>query len=426
MGLLIADQVDPGCSALAGQTVATAITALSYGVLLQFAVEMWVVVAGGTRWLRLAPPVLTAAAVALTVAASAHGQAQVATADAIARYSLGTTGALLAALGLWKESRASSPMITPRHRRLLALGALVFVLYALVAGLVPPPAPFFPASHLNTATFLQWTHVPVQAFRALCGASLGLILSEAFVIEVGRGRRELERLREEFIAVVAHDLRNPINTIELSSELLLRRHAESDDRTHQLIDRIRASGHRLERMVADLLDAAQVEARRLSLQRAPTDVRSLILAVIDRSAGASPGHPVRAVLPDPLPTVDADAARLEQVLTNLLSNAGKYSREGTEIVVTATVRSEEVEVAVSNLGEGLTREDVARIFTRFYRAPGAAHKAAGLGIGLYIAKGLVEAHGGRIWVVADPGVTTFRFTLPRPGVLGSGSSNISS
>ena len=416
MGLLIEGRGAPGRLSSVLRTLVPLLSVLSFAVLLQFALELWVVLAGKTRWLRLAPPALSAVALGFSVPAIARGEAGAPAAEAAVRYGLATAASLLAALGLLMARRAPSPLMTQRHRRLLALGAVTFFAYALFAGLVTPPAHFLFASRFNTETFAAWTHVPVQGLRAACAASLGVILSETFVVEVDRVRRDLEQQREEFIAVVAHDLRGPINIIGLSTSLLERQLAgrSENNRGRELVGGIRRSGQRLERMVSDLLDASRVEARRLSLQLRPTDLHALILGVLDRAAAFCAGHTVRAALPDSLPNLDADPDRLEQVFENLLSNAGKYSQEGSEIVVAATVRSDELEVAVTNLGEGLSHEEITQIFTRFYRAPGAADKASGLGIGLYVAKGLVEAHGGRIWVDAEPEQNTFRFTLPRP------------
>jgi signal transduction histidine kinase len=180
------------------------------------------------------------------------------------------------------------------------------------------------------------------------------------------------------------------------------------------LEKIRASSRRLDRMISDLLDASRIEARQLSLSPRLTDMRALIVAATDRSAAVCAGHPVRMQLPDQMPPVEVDPDRVEQVLTNLLSNAGKYSREGTAIVVTATARPPFLEVAVSNLDGRIDPADAKQIFTRFYRAEGAAQRAPGLGMGLYIAKGLVQAHGGDIWVEPDGDRTTFRFTLPLP------------
>lgn len=128
-------------------------------------------------------------------------------------------------------------------------------------------------------------------------------------------------------------------------------------------------------------------------------------------AEAMRGHAVRLVPPGPLPEVLADPVRVEQVLSNLLSNAGKYSPPQSEIVLEARAGSGEVTLSITNAGPGIARLDLPRVFSRHFRARSAG-RAPGLGLGLYIARGLVESQGGRIWAESAPGRTTFSFTLP--------------
>jgi len=228
--------------------------------------------------------------------------------------------------------------------------------------------------------------------------------------------RELEQQREEFISVVAHDLRGPITIVNgyagLLSRLPLDQHGT--DREHRAIDGIATSTKRLERMVGDLLDASRIEAKRLALAKEAVDLARFVRALSERAREITEGHEVRLETRGPAPMVEADSTRLDQILSNLLSNAAKYSYPGSEIVVEIMPRPDEVEVAVTNQGPGIPPEDRARLFARFYRTQAAAEgPVPGLGLGLYITKGLVEAHGGRIWVESEPGrFASFHFTLP--------------
>lgn len=136
--------------------------------------------------------------------------------------------------------------------------------------------------------------------------------------------------------------------------------------------------------------------------------------VVERVEAITSGHSVRVVVQGTIPPVDVGPARVEQVLGNLLSNAAKYGYPNTEILVHLQRTVGAAKVSVTNEGEGIPPEEQARLFTRFHRTqPAEKGPVKGLGLGLYISKGLVETHGGRIWVESIPGkTTTFHFTLP--------------
>lgn len=167
---------------------------------------------------------------------------------------------------------------------------MAFVVYAIVAGLIVDPVAFFPASRINSSAFVELTYVPVEVFRLACAVAIAFSLSETLVIEVARQRRELERRREEFISVVAHDLRSPLNSIHLSTELLAARLGEVDakhrQRATELLQNIRTGTGGLERMIRDLLDASRIETRMLALEASDVDVRSLVSGIVDRASQA--------------------------------------------------------------------------------------------------------------------------------------------
>lgn len=225
--------------------------------------------------------------------------------------------------------------------------------------------------------------------------------------------KRLEQLREEWMAVVAHDLRQPLSTISIAAALLERQSlGPADASAAKAIDRIHGATARLVTMVGDLLDTSRLEAQRLALRREPTDVPRLVRDIVEATAEGLKGHRVVVNVHGEPPRASVDPARFEQVLANLLSNASKYGEPGTDIVIDVAEQVGAIEISVTNLGAGLGPEEQSRLFTRFYRArpEGAEH---GLGLGLYITKGLVVAHGGRIWVESVPGATTtFHFTMP--------------
>jgi signal transduction histidine kinase len=388
---------------------------VSFVLLAQFAV---VVLGSRKRWLQAIPGLILIGWIGTLVAiatADTLDDESVRTLEAVSRYVLGIPGALLAARAFRVLHRRRQSDIVGHYLR---WASVAFVVYALVAGVIVAPAGFFPASHINASAFAEVTQVPVEVIRLACAVGIAFALSQALVIEVARQRRELERRREEFISVVAHDLRSPLNSIHLSTELLEVRLGEIDakhrQRATELLQNIRTGAGGLERMIRDLLDASRIETHMLALEACDVDVRSMVGGIVDRASKATAGHAVQLVLPEILPKIHVDAMRVEQVLVNLLSNAAKYSPASTEIVVEATEHADAVELAVTNRGSGLSPEDAAQVFSRFYRSKQHVGRTEGLGLGLYIAKGIVDAHGGRMWVDSEPGrYASFRFTLPR-------------
>jgi PAS domain S-box-containing protein len=238
----------------------------------------------------------------------------------------------------------------------------------------------------------------------------------AIVFQDIRTLKELERLREEWTSVVAHDLRQPVAVIELTVDGLLRCNPDAaPERTLRGLERIKTSSRRLGRMIDDLLDASRIESRRLTVQPRLVDLAALVAGAVEQARETLPGAPIRAVAEGPQPAwVDPD--RIQQVLDNLLSNAVKYGEPGREIRVDVAPREGAVELVVTNHGEGVAPDQQRSLFCRFARTREAREGSVpGLGLGLYISRGIVEAHGGRMWVESTPGETTsFHCLLPRP------------
>lgn len=165
-------------------------------------------------------------------------------------------------------------------------------------------------------------------------------------------------------------------------------------------------------MIQDLVDTARLEAGHLELKKQPTSLEHFMYGLLERATGAVDAQRIRMEVPAGLSPVLADPNRLERIVMNLLSNALKYSPAESTVLVTAESRDGEATVSIADQGEGIAPEDLPHIFERFYRAR-SAREAQGAGLGLYITKMLVEAHGGRIWVRSELGKgSTFYFTLP--------------
>jgi signal transduction histidine kinase len=254
-------------------------------------------------------------------------------------------------------------------------------------------------------------HLLVSAAPILTSAGLcdGAVMICQDVSKV----RSLQRVQQEWTSIVAHELRQPISVIALRSSLLLRSQLSGEQRDG--VEQIARSIHSLGRMVADLMDVSLLESDRLRVMLTRIDLGQLLTDVVRRTPLASPR--TRTHLPDTCVFVKGDAQRLEQVITNLLSNAVKYAQPDTDIVVELGVAAGEAHIRVSNAGAPIPRDELPFIFNRFARARAAGVRdTTGLGLGLYIARGLVSAHHGRIWAESGPGDgTTFHVTFPLDG-----------
>ena len=252
--------------------------------------------------------------------------------------------------------------------------------------------------------------VSAAPVRSGSGAKLGAVV----VFQDITALKELQHLRRDFMALVAHDLRTPLQTVMLQLEALLRR-AVGDSihvpiSTLQLMKR---SGQRLDRLVRDLLDASRLESEGVHLEVARVQLSELASSVVSQAEGALGTHHVVVEVTGSPPPVLADPLRLEQILTNLLENSAKYSADGGTIHILVAPSGRGATVAVEDEGPGLSPEELPRLFDRYFQTQRARAKRSGLGLGLFITKGLVEAHGGTITVesIPDHG-STFRIWLP--------------
>lgn len=224
---------------------------------------------------------------------------------------------------------------------------------------------------------------------------------------------QVERLRRELVANVGHELKTPISALRAHLENLLDGVERPDPETLQVM---LAQSERLGRLVDQLLDLSRLESGELPLRREEVALAPLVDEVLSEIRVARPGAGVeleRRVAPD-LPPVLADRERIHQVLFNLLDNAVRFTPAGGRVTVTAERRNGAVDVRVADTGPGIAPEHLPRLFERFYRVdPARSAREGGTGIGLAIARSVVEAHGGRIWAESTVGKgSVFTFELP--------------
>jgi signal transduction histidine kinase len=227
-------------------------------------------------------------------------------------------------------------------------------------------------------------------------------------------RRRRDAARSDLVSTVSHELRSPLTSVKgFTKTLLAKWDRFTDEQKKQMLATVNEDADRVTRLLGELLAVSRIDAGRLQLKRQMIRLDRMIPAVVGRAeAGFGHGRRFEVDVPD-LPELYADPDRIEQVLTNLIENAVKYTDGPIEI--RAAEAEDHVRVAVADRGEGIEAEHVNAIFTKFFRRPG--EKRQGTGLGLYITKGLVEAHGGEITVTSDPGGgSTFSFTVPKGGL----------
>ena len=257
----------------------------------------------------------------------------------------------------------------------------------------------------------------------------GEVVSVVVTLQDMTPLEEMERLRAEFLGMVSHELRTPLTSIKGSAATLTE--AASDLDPAEMLQFFRIIGEQADHMrdlIGDLLDVARIETGELSVAPAPADVATLVDEARSRFQSGGGRNNLRIDLSPELPLVMADGRRIIQVLNNLLSNAARHSHEASAIGVAAVREGYHVVVSVTDEGRGIAAERLPHLFRKFSRLEGEDRRRdiAGSGLGLAICKGIVEAHGGRIWAESDgPGLgARFTFTIPVAQDAGIGAANL--
>ena len=268
-------------------------------------------------------------------------------------------------------------------------------------------------AHMGSLTANEFSMEDMQLFRSLAARA-------ALAIEYHGAKDAVAQavwLRDDILAVVAHDLRNPIGAVLLEAQILrqvLRR--ESNERALKSSRTIERSAERMNRLVGDLLDYGSIETKQLRLSTKSESVTDILDEVMDANIALAIEQDVRLKrsAPESLPFIECDRERLLQVFDNLIGNALKASAAGTTITLGADVLDAGVRFFVSDEGVGIDAAELDHIFERYRRGAGPRMPGRGRGLGLAIVKGIVEAHGGNVGVTSTVGKgSTFYFQLPR-------------
>jgi signal transduction histidine kinase len=216
-------------------------------------------------------------------------------------------------------------------------------------------------------------------------------------------------MQQDFVAMISHELQTPLTSLKGYAQIMQRRGTYNAKAVDTILQQVR----RLERLVGDLLALTRLESGRLELRRAPLDLVALVRGIVEQAGLLADRHSVRVELPNEPLMGNWDRDRLTQILDNLITNAVKYSPSGGEVVVSVQALDDAAHVTVRDQGMGIPADVLPYLFQRFYRGPHASSNVQGLGLGLYITRALVDAHGGQISAQSTVGEgTVVTFTLP--------------
>ncbi len=298
----------------------------------------------------------------------------------------------------------AGPSVTSRDRRRDYLGLPLVVSGRRVGGLIFGRfgGPSYPSEHIRLGEFVAWHVGQLLENRRMASRIASL-----------EAQRQLARMQDEFVSTVSHELRTPLGFIKGYVTTLLREDTDWDDETRkQFLSIIDDESDRLRELIDNLLDSSRLETGRLAMTFNLTRLTPILNDVVQRTQSIHPEMQLKIERESDIPDIEMDGTRIAQVLENLITNANKYASDSP---VTVQVRQEgnRLRVNVIDQGPGISTEHIAHLFERFYRIPETSSSVRGTGLGLYICRKIIEAHGGEIGVDSKPGQgSNFHFTLP--------------
>ncbi|HVL80771.1 MAG TPA: ATP-binding protein [Actinomycetota bacterium] len=258
-------------------------------------------------------------------------------------------------------------------------------------------------------------YLPVSLLAAYQKAPDGTVERVVLTMRSARARRGMDLRTVELISTVSHEIRSPLTSVKGFTQTLLKRWDLFDDTAkREMLAAVNEDADRVKRLIDELLDVSRLESGRLKLNLQAVDVPALVTKVTERMRDRSGEHSLETEGDPDVPSVQADPDKVEQVVTNLVENALKYT-DGGRVTVRTRASSNGVSVSVSDEGEGIPAVHLSRLFRKFYRRDRAG-SPTGTGLGLYISRRLIESHGGELVATSEPGAgSTFTFTLPVEG-----------
>ncbi|HLI24867.1 MAG TPA: ATP-binding protein [Acidimicrobiales bacterium] len=259
------------------------------------------------------------------------------------------------------------------------------------------------------------SHVVADVAGSYLRDGAGRPLGAVVVARPARKRPEGEVSGIEIVSTVSHELRSPLTSVKGYTSLLLNRWERlDDDQKKMMLEQVHHDADRVTRLITELLDISRLESGRLHLQRHAVDLTALAGSVVDKVRLEYPALEAALTFPSSFPAAWADSDKIEQVLVNLVENACKYASP-TGITIQGSASRSDVTVTVSDRGPGIPGGDLGQVFTKFFRR--GEGRPTGSGLGLWISRGLIEAHGGKLVAASTPGEgSSFSFTLPRADI----------
>jgi signal transduction histidine kinase len=346
-------------------------------------------------------------------------------------YLLAFPGGILTgiALILYYRFEKGKPAMLESGVYVLVAG-ISFVAYGILEGLMVDKGTFFPSTIINVESFSLIFGIPVQIFHALCAVVIALSVYEMLtVFDVERARQKqrimdeldkknralenLDKLKSEFLSMVSHEMKTPLTAIVGFANTITTLNLSGPQRTKYL-NIIESEGKRLGNLVKEYLDISMIEMGSLPMPVTLSDIRLLIGETLE-SLEQIKNVPVEIDFPEQLPRVMANQDRIKRVLINILDNIFKYSPPGAAVKITGENNPDHIRICIRDQGPGIPKQELAKIFDKFHRVTEEnPQQIKGTGLGLAIAKGIVEAHGGKIWAESELGKgSTFYFTLPK-------------